>query len=270
MSTVPPGVTVGGLVRVKVNIPNDLRMETPSAEISTTPLAPPITAGDLDVRWLVRRLPGRNRTKADLLHYRAPRGEFALKDYRPRSWIVRNVIGRRLVRRELRAYEAAAGIPGLPRCFGRQGPFALAIEWIPARPLAKFGVGEIAPERFDRLAEVLAGLHAAGVALADLSHRDVLLGEDGSVHVVDLAAACVLGARPGRIRRRLFEHFSASDRFAVARLRTRYLGEEPSVALAGADPTVLAWHRRARRLKWTWDKLRGAPRLPPVDDHWRF
>ncbi len=126
------------------------------------------------------------------------------------------------------------------------------------------------PGRFDKLRRVIESLHGRGVALTDLNHRDVLLTEDGSVHVFDLAMAWTLGQRPGRLRRKLFERFRASDLFALARLRARFTGEDPGTVIAAADPQALAWHRRARRIKWCWDRLRGAPRLPPVNDHWRL
>jgi hypothetical protein len=245
-------------------------MTSTSAEITTDCEVSPIRPDDLDPRRIVRRVAGRNRTKADIVVYRSPQGEFAVKDYGMRPWIVRNTLGRWLVRRECRAYAAAAGAPGLARFRGRQGPFAFAVEWIDAPPLAASIPGRVEPARFDRLLEIVEELHRRGVALADLNYRDVLLSGDGSVHVIDLAAAWVLGERPGRFRRRLFEYFRRADRFSVARLRARFVGEPAAAAVADADPTVLAWHRRARRIKWVWDKLRGAPRLPPIDDHWRF
>ena len=245
-------------------------MTTTSAEITTDSEVPPIRPDDLDPRRIVRRVTGRNRTKADIVVYRSPRGQFAVKDYAPRPWLVRNTLGRWLLRRECCAYAAAAGAPGLPRFRGRLGRFAFAVEWIDAEPLAASRAGDVEPACFDRLLEIVEELHRRGVALADLNYRDVLLSDDGSVHVIDLAAAWVLGERPGRIRRRLFAHFREADHFSVARLRARFVGEATSAAVSAADPTVLAWHRRARRIKWIWDKLRGAPRLPPVDDHWRF
>ncbi len=240
-----------------------------TAEASTSAV-PPLRLAEVQALPLLRRLAGRNRTKADLLVYRGAEGDLALKSYAARPWPIRNTLGRLLIRREARAYSAAAGLVGLPRFLGRVGPFALAIEWIRASPLADSADGTVEPLRFDKLESVLAGLHRRGVALADLNHRDLLLAADGSVYIVDLAMACVLGKRPGIVRRRLFDHFRLADRFALARLRARFTGEDPAAAIGAADPRVLAWHRRARRLKWRWDRLRGATRLPPVDDHWRF
>jgi hypothetical protein len=215
----------------------------------------------------VRRQRGRNRTKADLVVYRTPAGPLAVKDYSSRPWLVRQTLGRLLIRRETRAYEHLSGLPGLPAFHGRLGPYSLALQWIDGRPLSEHEDGSLPPAVFDELQRIVAALHARGVALADLNHRDVLLGADGRVHVLDLAMACRAGR--GAIRRQLFERFAASDRFALARLRARFTGEDAGAVIAAADPRVLAWHRRGRRLKWYWDKLRGAERVPPGNDHWR-
>ncbi len=241
-----------------------------TSETNTGPEGAPIRPEDLDPGGIVERRSGRNRTKADLIVYRTARGSFAVKDYSPRPWPIRNTLGRWLVRRECRAYRAVAGLEGVPRFLGRVGPYALAVEWITARPLSEFSAATVPAERFDRLREIVESMHLRGLALKDLHYRDILLDDGGGVWIVDLAAATVLGERPGRLKRRWFEHFRHADYFSIGRLRARFTGEDPAVAIAEADPRVLAWHRRARRLKWRWDKLRGAKRLPPIDDHWKF
>jgi len=233
-------------------------------------IAAPIRPEDLDPRWIVERRRGRNRTKADLIVYRTPRGRFAVKDYSERPWPIRQTLGRSSIRSECRAYRALEGLAGVPRFLGRVGPFALALEWLDAHPLADYEADSVPPERFARLREIVASMHARGIALKDLHYRDILFDEQGGVWVIDFAAATLRGERPGPLRRRWFDHFCHADRFSIARLGARFGGEDPAAAIAGADPRVLAWHRRARRLKWRWDKLRGAKRLPPVDDHWKL
>ena len=239
------------------------------AEISTQAREPLNGRTDLAEAHLVRRLPGRNRNKADILVYEAGKRRFAVKDYAPRPWWIRHTVGRFLIRRETRAYRASRGIRGLPRFLGRLGPFALATEYVEARTLAEFDDGTVEPARFDALQRIVLALHDRGLALADLNHRDVLLTASGEVYVIDLAAAWIAGVRPGPVRRRLFEHLRNTDLFSLARLRARFTGEDRDEVLRRADPRVVRLHRIARRLKWRWDRLRGADRLPPVDDHWR-
>jgi hypothetical protein len=203
------------------------------------------------------RLVGRNLSKADVLRYEVGGRRIAVKDYAARPFLARHTIGRLLVRRECLAYERAGDAPGLAPFLGRLGPFTLATEWIEAVPLAEHRGGSTHPSIFDRLDEVIAGLHQRGVALSDLHHRDVLVAGDGSVHVVDLAVAHVLGPRPGSLRRRLFARLAAQDRLAAARMRARFTGGSEAEALAGIDPAARRLWGAGRSIKAFWDRLRG-------------
>jgi hypothetical protein len=211
-----------------------------------------------DLRSLapLRRLPGRNWTKADLLVYRLAGREVALKDYGGKPWWIRNTLGRFLIRRESAAYRAAAGLAGLPRFLGRVGPYALALEWIAASPLSAFRGRRIEAARFDALQQIVEGLHERGIVLGDLHHRDVLIADGGGVFVVDLATAWSLGASPWRWRRSLFERLRVADRLALQRMRARYAdGAQRGEVSTEEAP---AWLRRARRAKRWWNRLRGA------------
>ena len=207
---------------------------------------------------LLRKLPGRNVSKADLCVYEMDGRTIALKDFGARPWVVRQTLGRLFVRRECRAYDAAAGVPGLAPFLGRMGPFALATAWIDAEPLSAFD--RVDDPEFDRLDAILSGLHARGVAIADLHHRDVLVSPSGEVHVVDLAAAYLLGASPGPLRRALFARFAAQDRLAAVRMRARFTGRPEGEALAGVDPGAVRLWGIGRRIKGAWDVLRGRGR----------
>ncbi len=208
----------------------------------------------------VRTIPGRNWSKADVLFFEVDGTRVAVKDYGPRSTLVRNTLGRWLVAREAAAYEAAAGLAALPAFLGRIGPFALATEWVDAAPLKAHAGERLDDALFDRLGTIVDGMHDRGLALADLHHRDVLLAPDGSLYVVDLATAWVLGRRPSAWRRYLFRRFAASDRVNLARMRARFTGGDPAAAVAAADPKAAAWHRRGRALKSVLDRLRGKRR----------
>jgi hypothetical protein len=203
----------------------------------------------------VATLRGRNRTKAEIRICDLGQRRIVLKDYGRRPAWVRWTLGRYLVRREGAAYRAAGRLEGLPRFLGRVGPFALALEWIDGRPLAEIAPGDLPHGTLDRLDRIVRSLHARGVALADLHHRDVLVGESGSIHVVDLAAAWTLGAG-GPLRRRLFDRLRAQDMVALERMRARAAGEDPDAAVEALGGPGAAWHRRGRRIKAAWNRLR--------------
>jgi hypothetical protein len=208
----------------------------------------------------VQRLPGRNLTKATVLFYRVGELQIAVKSYAESPWLMRCLLGPWLIRREAAAYRAAAGIDGLPRCFGRVGPAALATEWLDAEQLAKKQKESCSPEIFDRIAAILDDLHLKGVALGDLHHRDVLVTDDDEVFLIDLATAWVLKEGHGRLRRIIFERLKDSDRVSLARMRARYTGADMEAAIAAVGPRAAAWHRRGRRFKAFVDRLRGKKR----------
>lgn len=203
----------------------------------------------------LRRLPGRNVSKADVALYDLDGLRVALKDYSGRGWLARQTVGRLLVARECRAYASAAGCTGLAPFLGRVGPFALATAWVDGTPLAS--LERLDDAVFDRLDALLGALHARGIALGDLHHRDVLLTPGGDVRVVDLAAAVVRERLIGPFRAPLFERAAAQDRVAAARMRARFTGRDEDEALARLDPRAVRLWRRGRRIKALWDRLRG-------------
>ncbi len=228
------------------------------AESSTAPLTASRLKQTLAGLTPERRIIGRNLSKADVLVYRVEGKRIAVKDYSARPFLARHTVGRFLTGRECRAYERAGAVPGLAPFLGRLGPLTMATAWIDAIPLSDLSQGTASPQLFDRLDAVVRGLHDRGVAMADLHHRDVLVAEDGGVHVVDLAMAFVLGPRPGWIRRRLFERFCAQDGLSAARLRARFTGGSEDEALAALDPVGLRLWRAGRRIKGLWNRLRGS------------
>ncbi len=211
----------------------------------------------IDAGRRLRTLPGRNLSKADVRVVEVGDRVVAVKDYGRRPFLVRQTLGRLLVRRECRAYRAASGVAGLPTFLGRVGPFALATAWIDSTPLATLLGRTLPPEIFDRLDAIVSALHARGVALCDLHHRDVLIGHDGAVFVVDLATAIVATPESFPWRRALVERMKAQDRVAAARLRARFTGRPEAEVLASLDPSSLRRHAAGRRVKALWDALRG-------------
>jgi tRNA A-37 threonylcarbamoyl transferase component Bud32 len=204
----------------------------------------------------VRRIVGRNPSKADVEFYEVDDHRIACKTYAARNVLIRNTVGRWFISRESAAYEAASGVDGLAPFLGRVGPYTLATRWVDAEPLRAYSGDRLDPEVFDRLAKMIDDLHERGVAVGDLHHRDVLLGADGALYMVDLATALVLGRQPGSVRRYLFARFCESDRVNLARMRARFTGGDAG-AMSGVSPSASAWHRRGRKIKGFWNRLRG-------------
>ena len=89
-----------------------------------------------------------------------------------------------------------------------------------------------------------------------MGNENLAQGADGALYMVDLATALVLGKQPGSVRRYLFARFCESDRVNLARMRARFTGGDAG-AMSGVSPSASAWHRRGRKIKGFWNRLRG-------------
>jgi predicted Ser/Thr protein kinase len=149
--------------------------------------------------------------------------QLAVKDFALSPKWFRRFIAPVLVKREVRALRHLNGTRGIPRFAGRVDRLAFAMQFIEGTPISTFGRGELAPEVFPRIAEVVAGMHARGVAHGDLKRRsNLILSSDGSVWIIDFAASVV--AR-GPISRRLMQAVAEVDDKSLPRLK-RFVAPE--------------------------------------------
>jgi hypothetical protein len=196
-----------------------------------------------------RRLlsPARNWTKADVYAVEHDGREVVVKDFAGRPWLARQILGRRFASREARIYRTLAGVEGVPAFVGRPDAFSLAIEKIEGTRLREMPRGGVDGALFDALARTLDEVHARGVALSDLHHRNVLLSAGGP-YLLDLAMGVDRRAGLRLLGRLLFRVFSRLDRVALLRMKRRYTGsltsEEQAVLARGAGT-----HRVGRALK---------------------
>ena len=199
---------------------------------------------------------GRNWTKPDVLQQREDDLLIAFKTYNGRWAWLRHSLGRWLIRREAKAYEAAAGVEGLPSFLGCVGTATLALEWIDGSSLAALGRGTVQDEVFDEVGKILSRLHARGVAVGDLHHRNVLITPGGRVVLVDLAASWISGSRSGPLRKLIFKRLVELDRLALARMRARFTGGDSDDAVRASSRSIRVWYARGRRIKRILNRLR--------------
>jgi RIO-like serine/threonine protein kinase len=185
----------------------------------------------------------RNWTKADVRREERDGKPVVVKDYRRRGRLFRWFHGRGALRREVAAYRRLAGVTGVPACLGFEGPDLLVLELAPGRSLSEFAAGALPSSVFDDLDRIVAAIHARGVAIADLHRSNVLVDDEGRVHIVDFAVARVAPspAGPGWLIRQL----QRLDHHAAARLRAMHYGQP--------EPRPRGWfgflYRLGRKLK---------------------
>ena len=167
----------------------------------------------------------------DVLLVDGPHGPIVVKDFAPRSALVRSVLGRWLNHREMRAYRRLAGHPSVPRLLGSIDAFAFALEYRPGRRMSRRLAGTIRPGFVDRLAAAVDAMHRLGVVHLDLRHRsNVLVDERGEPVLIDFASAVVLA--PGSW---LARALGRVDRRAVEKWRQRVGDDVPGAAASGSS-----------------------------------
>lgn len=120
----------------------------------------------------------------------------------------------------------------------RRGPLRLASWWlsarVPGREVPEAMAASSRPEQealVDRLADLVAALQRAGIAHGDLKATNLLLADDGRIHLLDLHA--VRRVRPGAraLRRDLarFRRNWSRDPHLLARFETGFAATGPVV-----------------------------------------
>lgn len=120
--------------------------------------------------------------------------EWVVKDFAPRSFWVRNTLGRLLLRRELRALQRLAGVDGVPGSAFRVDAHAIAARYIPGVTLGHVPAGQLDAGFFASLERLLQQVHARGIVHLDTRGTgNMLMTPEGRPALIDFQAS--LGTR---------------------------------------------------------------------------
>jgi RIO-like serine/threonine protein kinase len=142
---------------------------------------------------------------ANAVLYRFERGgrSWVVKDFASRSFMVRNLIGRLLVRREHRWLRRVDGITAAPRDAFRLDAHALAYRFVPGRSLRLTAGSELAPGFFPALEQSLRQMHSqARVVHLDLRNaHNILVTDAGEPLLLDFQSCLGTRLLPPPLRR---------------------------------------------------------------------
>lgn len=143
-----------------------------------------------------------------------------LKDYgRTPGWFGR-WLAPLLIWREATALEQLDGLPGIPRLYRRLDRRAVLMEYLPAQAWNKMRPEDAS---YARLAELIAAMHARGVAHCDMrAPSNILVTADGGPCIVDFVARVRRGGDWNLPWNWLFARFCAADDSALIKLKQRY------------------------------------------------
>src|SRR5262245_41614836 len=110
-------------------------MQTDSRYVQVPQDRRALTRNDLDRGRAVTNISRGRWANADLHLLEHADTQWVVKDFRPRSFIVRNTIGRLLVSREIKGLRRLAGLNGVPAHAFRIDAHAIAYRFVPGTSL---------------------------------------------------------------------------------------------------------------------------------------
>ncbi len=130
--------------------------------------------------------------------------DWTVKDFGPRGWWVRNLFGRWLLRRELRALRQLAGVDGVPAQPFRLDAHAIAARYVPGVTLDRAPREQMNEAFFLALEALFRQVHARGlVHLDSRGSSNLLATPQGRPAVIDFQAALRTALLPPPLRRLL-------------------------------------------------------------------
>ena len=211
----------------------------PAAKPAETP---PFTRAELE-QGKLRRLSEGRWANAVLYRYERDGRSWVVKDFASRSFLVRNLIGRFLVRREFGCLRRVQGISAAPRDAFRVDAHALAYRFVPGTSLRLTARSALASGFFPALEESVRQLHdRARIVHLDLRNaHNILVTDTGEPSLLDFQSC--LGTRwlPPPVRRFVERIDLAAIYKHWARRSPTTLGPERAAALARMDRLRPLW-----------------------------
>ena len=171
---------------------------------------------------------------------------WVVKDFAPRTWWVRNSIGRLFVRRELATLQRLAGIDGVPPDAFRLDAHAIAFGYIEGETIGRIDEVRQTAAYFAALEGLMRAIHARGIVHLDTRGTgNVLMRPDGSPALIDFQSALSTRWMPAFLRGFL-------ENVDLTGVYKKWLRRDP----ASMGPERIALNERMTRWRRLW-LLRG-------------
>ena len=183
----------------------------------------------------------RSALKPAVWRVETPGGPVVVKDA-GQNGIATRWLARWLLSRERSILERLGAVEGVPHLISTIRKDAIVLSLVPGRTLDAGMFRERPRAIFEQLLELTRRLHEVGVFHLDLhQRRNLLLDDDGRLHLVDFGAAVA----PGPLARALF---GRALRHADQQAAYKYMARFAPEGLTDEEARLVLRHRRIRRL----------------------
>ena len=181
---------------------NVLHMQTDFSNSRESRDRPALTRSDLDRLHPVATISRGRWANADLLLIEHAGSHWVLKDFRTRSFLVRNMIGRLLAAREIKGLQRLASLRGIPAHAFRVDAHAIAYRFVPGAPLGLVPSSCRNATFFLALEALVTEIHACGIVHLDIRNaNNILITAEGQPVLIDLQSHLGTARLPAAVRR---------------------------------------------------------------------
>ncbi len=175
----------------------------------------------------VRVLRHASNTRPAILLMEIDGKKVLVKDFSRNRAFYAKTIGRFLVWREAKAYCRLQGLRGIPRFYGVIDSLAIAMEYVDAPTLKEEGKKRrLGSDFFHRLEELIASIHARGMAHCDLKKApNILVAPGDEPYLVDWGASISEREFRPLPLSWIYKRFVADDFMAVIKMKLRFAPE---------------------------------------------
>lgn len=170
------------------------------------------------------------------------------KTWRRKNTIERCLYGKRLARREGEILQRLSDLEGLPRFLSHPDPWTIEMTLLDAEPVPEVKEGGgLTAVYFDRLWELLDGMHQRGINHGDLRRKNLMRapGDASTPRMLDFTQSFSFTPPVVGIRARLLREAIRVDRVTFLKLKRWYLGRACLTPEEIADMEAIPWHLKA-------------------------
>lgn len=145
-----------------------------------------------------------------------------IKDYNHAHPLIRDLVCKWLISREIEALSRLHTHPAVPAFKGKHGPFAFAMELINGQIVSK-SLLKKTPYLVEQLTRYIQDIHSYGVTHNDIRMRNILIDNNHKLHIIDFAGAMLKSKQAYRISTFFFQLTKFIECVKLVRLRRQYL-----------------------------------------------
>ena len=164
----------------------------------------------------------RSKTQPDIFLCEIDGEKFVLKTYERCGFLIRNLWGRWVTKKEFSNLNSLQNVEGVPVIYGIVQPCGILMEHIKGAPLRERK--KAIPDRtiLEKLESIVNTVHKRHIAHGDIRRKNILVTTAGVVYLIDWATAFRWKEKGNMLARSFFRNLCHVDRIKIIEMKEHY------------------------------------------------